>query len=69
MNCVPVYEGRLARGALEIRPEAVHAHGGTKHVRNLIVVEVERPAAICHITGLPTAAPTTTQTKSTAKKS
>jgi hypothetical protein len=32
-------------------------------------VAVERPVAICHITGLPTAAPTTTQTKSTAKKS
>lgn len=29
---------------------------------------VERPAAICHITGLPTAAPTTTGTKTAAKR-
>jgi Phage capsid family len=29
---------------------------------------VERPSAICHITALPTAAPTVTETRSTAKK-
>jgi hypothetical protein len=51
-------------------------YSGTDFTQNIIrcVAEerlslaVERPAAICHVTGLPTAAPTTTATKTAAKK-
>jgi hypothetical protein len=51
-------------------------YSGNDMVENIIrcVVEerlnlaVERSAAICHVTGLPTAAPTTTGTKTAAKR-